>query len=82
MALRLRVTGTAGDGIEHVAAEIQRLADRLDLVVEMNANGVELIALPGGSEYYLVKGYERVSEEGSGNGAFRMVFSNGHGRTR
>lgn len=59
MTLHLKFTALGGEAIEHAAAELQRLADRLNITAELQFNEVKLFAVPGGTAEALVVGYRR-----------------------
>jgi hypothetical protein len=58
--LSLTVTSYAGAALSDVARDMQALADRIGVVIEMDANGVFWMAFPGGSAEQLEREYRRV----------------------
>lgn len=69
--LNIKVELMAGAMIGDVCEQMQELADRLNVHVSANFNGVDLRAFVGGSAAKMLKEY-RVSRQGAG---FKMAFS-------
>ena len=57
--LHIEASALGGESVETTAREMQRLADQLNVCVELKFNDVRLHALPGGSADWLVKNWAR-----------------------
>jgi hypothetical protein len=73
VSLSLRVEHVAGDTIEGIAPAMQALADRVEIDVLCEANGLQLLAVPGGSADRLVRDYYGLA--GRGHQARGMIAS-------
>lgn len=70
MSLVMKLEAMCGDTIEETCNQIVEIAHRINITVEVNFNGVVLMAFRGGDPRYLIEGYGQ--EINSGH-KFKMV---------